>query len=81
MKIFSSYCLIYSWYNHDLSGVNGFLDKVPVNRVTEWESAYVQFLKTNHKDTLEKIKTEGQLDADLDAKLKQLSGEFIASFL
>ncbi|RUS30136.1 ATP synthase subunit alpha [Jimgerdemannia flammicorona] len=63
------------------AGVNGHLDKIPVNRITEWEQAYTQHLLTNHKDTLTKIKTQGELDSELNGKLKQLSTEFIASFL
>jgi len=67
-------CVIYA-------GVKGFLDKVPVESVTKWEAAYITHLKANQKDVLEKIKTKGELDSELLAKLDQLSAEFIDSFL
>ncbi|OZJ04318.1 ATP synthase subunit alpha, mitochondrial [Bifiguratus adelaidae] len=63
------------------AGVNGFLDKVPVHRVVEWEQAYVQHLKNNEKQLLQDIAKAGALNDDLLEKLKKVSGDFVQSFL
>ncbi|KAI8911885.1 P-loop containing nucleoside triphosphate hydrolase protein, partial [Gorgonomyces haynaldii] len=63
------------------SGVNGFLDKVPVNRITEYEAALIPHVKANAPDVLENIKKDGQIKPEVDARIKQVLGDFTKSFL
>ena len=63
------------------AGVNGYLDKIPVSRVLEWESDYLSHLRTNEADLLATIDKEGALSKDLEARLADVTKSFIQSFL
>ncbi|KAI8988433.1 ATP synthase subunit alpha [Mycotypha africana] len=54
------------------AGVNGYLDKIPVNKVTEWEKDFISHVATQHKDVLEEIRAQGVLSKDLEAKLREV---------
>ena len=53
------------------AGVNGFLDKLPVNKIGEFEKAIIPYVKTQHPDVLESIKTERKISDSLNQKLKE----------
>ena len=63
------------------AGTNGYLDAVPVNRVTEYEAAMLSFMRTEHADVLEEIRTTQKFEgstadntkAALDAFAKQFA--------
>ena len=61
-------------------GVNGFLDKIPVNKVTAFESALIPYVQTNAPDIFETIKKDGQITPETDKKIKQVLGDFVKSF-
>lgn len=62
------------------AGVNGYLDNVPVDKIGEFEEAFLSSLKSNNSDILEAIKTKGELSKEnLDA-LKAATEAFAASF-
>ncbi|ORX69531.1 ATP synthase F1, alpha subunit [Linderina pennispora] len=63
------------------AGVNGFLDKVPTNRVVEFEQKFLPFITSNHADILETIRTKAQIDEATDKKLREITGDFVKSFL
>ncbi len=63
------------------AGVNGFLDQVPVAKVTTWESDFLAYLKTNEADLLATIEKEGALSKDLEARLKEVTTSFTKTFL
>lgn len=63
------------------AGVNGFLDPIPVNKILQWESDYLSYLKTDQADLLATIDKEGALSKDLEARLKEVTQSFIKSFL
>ena len=44
------------------AGTNGYLDSVPVDRVTEYESAMLGFMRSNHADILTDIRTSKNFD-------------------
>ena len=54
------------------AGVNGFLDKLPVNKIGEFETAIIPFVKQNHPDVLDTIKKESKINDDLSKKLKEV---------
>merc|ERR1711939_1179371 len=62
------------------AGVNGYLDDLPVNKVGEFEEAFVAHLKSNESDLLATIDKEGALSKDLEARLKDVVTTFTKSF-
>ncbi|RHZ64087.1 hypothetical protein Glove_326g88 [Diversispora epigaea] len=62
------------------AGVNGFLDKIDVKRVTEFESALIPHLVSNHADVIDTIRKEGTISDTTDKKLRAILDEFLKSF-
>jgi F-type H+-transporting ATPase subunit alpha len=62
------------------AGVNGFLDKLEVNKITQFESKLIPFIKSNHPDILEEIKTKGELSDGIKAKMNEALNSFLGSF-
>ena len=62
------------------AGVNGHLDSVPVAKILQWESDFLNHLRTNESDLLAQIDKEGQLSKQLDGKLKEVVSSFTKSF-
>lgn len=54
------------------AGVNGFLDKLPVNKIGDFETAIIPFIKQSHPDVLDTIKKEAKISDDLNKKLKEV---------
>lgn len=64
------------------AGVNGFLDKLPVNRVGEFEHAIIPYVKQHHPELLESIQKDGKISDDLNKKLKEvIMPGFLKSFV
>ncbi|KAG2224864.1 hypothetical protein INT45_008046 [Circinella minor] len=63
------------------AGVNGFLDKLPVNKVVDWERDFISHVQSEHKATLDEIRTQGVLSKDLEAKLRDICENHVKSFL
>ncbi|KAG6015594.1 Alpha subunit of the F1 sector of mitochondrial F1F0 ATP synthase [Claviceps lovelessii] len=63
------------------AGVNGYLDKVPVDKVLRWEADYLAHLKSNETELLATIEKEGAISKETEAKLKEVTQSFIQSFL
>ncbi|HVC76608.1 MAG TPA: F0F1 ATP synthase subunit alpha [Candidatus Micrarchaeaceae archaeon] len=62
------------------AGTQGFLDKVPVARVREWEAGFVRFLKSEQKELLDAIEKQKALDDPLFEKLKAAISTFNHQF-
>jgi len=62
------------------AGVNGFLDTVPVEAVTRFESALLSHMRSDHADLLGKIRDTKTLDDDTANSLKTILGDFAKSF-
>ena len=62
------------------SGVRGFLDRIDTADVTKFERAWVNHMKNNHSDVLATIKSSGEIDDALDAKLTTLCEEFTSAY-
>ncbi|KAJ3285209.1 ATP synthase F1, alpha subunit [Rhizoclosmatium globosum] len=62
------------------SGVNGFLDKIPVNKVTAFEAALTPYVQANAPEVYEAIKKENAISPDTDKKIKAVLGEFVKTF-
>ncbi|CBX95643.1 Alpha subunit of the F1 sector of mitochondrial F1F0 ATP synthase [Plenodomus lingam] len=63
------------------AGVNGILDKVPVNKVLQWEADFLAHLKSNEQELLNTIDREGALSKDIESKLKEVATSFTKSFV
>ncbi|KAJ1921225.1 Alpha subunit of the F1 sector of mitochondrial F1F0 ATP synthase [Mycoemilia scoparia] len=63
------------------AGVNGFLDKIPTQRIVEFEAAFLSYMRSNHSDILSAISTTGQLAPESDKKLREVIPAFVQSFL
>ena len=63
------------------AGSSGALDTVPLNRVGDFEKKYLAFVRANHADVLEKIRTEKKWTDDLQKKCDEICAKFRAEFL
>lgn len=54
----------------------GFIDKIPVERVLEWEAGLHQFLGSSHKELLDKL-DKGDWNDGLDAELKAVTEAYV----
>ena len=62
------------------AGVKGFLDKVDVRKVTEFEKGLLRELRGAGQKILDKIAKEQKLTDDIEAELKELIGNFAKNF-
>ena len=62
------------------AGTNGFIDNVPVERVTAYESAMLSHMRSSHGDILGKIRSSKALGDDVAASLKTALTDFGRSF-
>ncbi|MGQ0589673.1 MAG: F0F1 ATP synthase subunit alpha [Sphingosinicella sp.] len=62
------------------AGVNGFLDTVPTDQVTRFESALLSHMRSDHAAVLEKIRSTKALDDDTAGELKTIIGDFVKTF-
>lgn len=60
-------------------GTNGLLQKVPVDKVRDFESEYLCFLRANHADLLTNLKAGKLIDADL-LILRQVASDIAAKY-
>jgi F-type H+-transporting ATPase subunit alpha len=62
------------------AGVNGFLDKIDVKKVVDFEAAFLPYVTSNHGDLLAAIREEGKLSSDNEQKLRTIIGDFVKTF-
>lgn len=62
-------------------GVKGYLDKLPVELVKEFEHKVLQELKLKSNDILLDIKKRGQITEEIEKRLKSFLEEFVKNFL
>ena len=58
------------------TATNGYLDDVAVDNISRYEKEFLQFMRSNKKDILEKIKSEGKMSDELNEALVQAIKEF-----
>jgi F-type H+/Na+-transporting ATPase subunit alpha len=73
LKMEEQVCVIYS-------GVNGFLDKLPIDKVRPFEDGLLSFLRAKNPDILEAIRSSGDLPNDVEAKLKTAVEAYAGTF-
>nr|AJI42792.1 ATP synthase subunit alpha [Panonychus citri] len=62
------------------TGVRGYLDKLDPSKIGEFERQFLAHIKSSHSDILKAIATEGKISDTVDAKLKQVVTDFMATF-
>jgi F-type H+-transporting ATPase subunit alpha len=62
------------------AGANGFLDKWPVESVSNYEKEMLEYMDSKHGDLLNEIKEAGAISDELDGKLKTALDEFQSVF-
>ncbi len=60
--------------------INGYLDDVPVDRVTDFENRFLEFLETQHAEIGKTIAESKELSDEVADALKKASAEFRESF-
>lgn len=61
-------------------GVNGLLENVPINKVSEFEKLFIQYLHAKHQaDVLDVLKS-GKIDDDVQTKLKNAALEIAGKY-
>ncbi len=63
------------------AGVRGFLDKIPVTKITSYETKLRAELKANGQDLLETIRTEKEISDATEEKLKTFLETFTKTFV
>eukprot|EP00178_Gracilaria_changii_P006764 TRINITY_DN21_c0_g1_i4.p1 TRINITY_DN21_c0_g1~~TRINITY_DN21_c0_g1_i4.p1 ORF type:complete len:552 (+),score=107.10 TRINITY_DN21_c0_g1_i4:9173-10828(+) len=62
------------------AGVRGFLDKMPVGKIKEFEAAYLKYMRANHAGLLATIRKEGSVSDATDGALKNALTTFLDTF-
>jgi F-type H+-transporting ATPase subunit alpha len=73
LKMEEQVCVIYA-------GVNGYLDPIPVARVSAFEEGLLTQLRTKHADLLDKIRESRDLDDATTGKLKATVDAYAKTF-
>lgn len=59
------------------AGVNGFLDKIKVSDINKFEKEYLTYMRSNHTDILNDIRTTGKLSDENNKKLAEILPRFV----
>jgi F-type H+-transporting ATPase subunit alpha len=62
------------------AGVNGYLDKLPVNKVSAFEQGFLALLRSEHKGLLDDIRTKKELTDESRAQLRAAADAFSKVF-
>ncbi|RHY03785.1 hypothetical protein DYB30_002390 [Aphanomyces astaci] len=62
-------------------GVRGFLDKIEVKKISQFEESWLQFIKTKHNGILNEIAVKKVISKELENQLKELAIEFTNQFI
>ncbi len=62
------------------AGAKGYLDNVPVNKITKFEADLYPFIEAKYPNIFETLISKKAIDSDLEALLKQALEEFNNSF-
>jgi F-type H+-transporting ATPase subunit alpha len=62
------------------AGVNGYLDRMPVNRVRAFEDGLLTLVRTKNNDILEDVRKTNDLSSATEAKLKGVVEAYASTF-
>ena len=61
-------------------GVNGLLQKVPVEHVAEFEKLFVNYLRGKHQEDVLDVLRQGKIDDDVTQKLTAVAREIASKY-
>ena len=61
-------------------GVNGLLEKVPIDKVAEFEKLFIQYLQAKHQSDVLDVLKSGKIDADVESKLRAAAIEIAGKY-
>jgi F-type H+-transporting ATPase subunit alpha len=62
------------------AGVNGYLDKIDVDQVGDFEQKFLMLMRDKHDEVLTTIRDEGKVSDEIDAKLRSVLDDFVKNF-
>jgi len=62
-------------------GVRGFLDRIPVEKITLFEQTYLNILHLHHQDILDEIRRTGILSEEAEKFLNTFLEDFVRTFM
>ncbi|MFK7793629.1 MAG: F0F1 ATP synthase subunit alpha [Devosiaceae bacterium] len=62
------------------AGVNGYLDKIEVSQISDFEQKFLGLMRDKHVDVLNTIRDEAKVSDEVDAKLRSALDEFLKNF-
>lgn len=63
------------------TGINGYLDDVPIEDVTKFEQDLLKFMRSNYAEVAKTIRDKKNLDSETEAALKKAIKEFKDTFV
>jgi F-type H+-transporting ATPase subunit alpha len=61
------------------SGTQGYVDKVPVGKMKDFETKFLAYMRSSHKDLLSEIATTGEMKSE--NKFRSVTQEFVDKYL
>merc|ERR1712002_46700 len=61
-------------------GVRGYLDKIDPTKITHFEEAFTQYMRSSQEGILETIRAEAKLSEETEAKLKTIVSDFVKTY-
>ena len=62
------------------AGTNGYLDKVPVEKISEWDEQFRRWIEQTHSSLGQAIEERKALDEAMEKELRSALDEFIQGF-
>ncbi|GAB5510127.1 MAG: F0F1 ATP synthase subunit alpha [Hyphomicrobiales bacterium] len=62
------------------AGVNGYLDKIEVDQIGDFEQKFLLLMRDKHEDVLNTIRDEAKVSDEMDAKLRSMLDDFMKNF-
>ncbi|WKT52788.1 ATP synthase subunit alpha, N-terminal domain-like superfamily [Fusarium oxysporum f. sp. vasinfectum] len=63
------------------AGVNGYLDKVPVEKIIQWEADFLAHVKACEGELMSTIDQEGSISENTESMLREVTQTFTDSFI
>ena len=62
------------------AGTRGYLDKLPVSRVGEYESGLLRFIDDRHRDLVDELRERKDISPELEARIRAALDDFASIF-
>tara|TARA_B100000131_G_scaffold317622_1_gene359975 strand:- start:1436 stop:1846 length:411 start_codon:yes stop_codon:yes gene_type:complete len=62
------------------AGVNGYLDEIDIQKISEFESGLISLIKSENKEILNSIRSEKVISEKIEKQLKTTIEDFIKTF-